>query len=668
MAYTRSTELCQIQFELDTLADKLEDDWRTLFYLIPRQIDDIDRPPGSYAIKYNGTQERELEDYGERQNISRARQLLEEWSTSGRKENRPRLGHLLTLLIKGNLFRAADYIARDMLKDNLPERPSCGPAAPIDIDRELDCELEKMLDGVTYPDSAALHNGMQSLTLEENLDRPEPPKREQVTVLGELIASGVSNSENNEQSNTGSAVMPMLSALLAPDAEAGPSGVAPVFSIVGNTLSSTSDSMSDTSSSASTSTSESRSAQMSTTLGTIAEDDGVPNLSIFGATSLHSNLSNGGDNPVPRFSAIFTSTQQQSSVSGSPQLPRFSIIGLSQEERGDISTVNNSNLIQFSSVNCPISSIANFPYSLLKTATANFDKRPFSKDKLEVAEGRLLGTGGFGEVFLGINLSADIALAAVKRLFPSNYKYREKYDREREILTKYSHPNIVRLFGYSEDNELCLVYEFLADGNLESALERSRRRQSLLTASSRIDYLLGIASAIEYLHSPQVQVIHRDITLANVLLDGASVAKLCDFGLVKRIDSMTATSVMGTGPYLAPESLRGTVTPAMDIYSFGVVLAAVGTGKEILVSVPGGEDLLELVTSEVTDPQALVDRAVRPEEVDSWLELGRCILDLAKRCLRERLQRPTARAVRERIGEIAVERPEHFSHNYSTNQ
>ncbi|XP_055534327.1 uncharacterized protein LOC129723879 [Wyeomyia smithii] len=668
MAYTRTTEICQIQFELDTLADKLEDDWRTLFYLIPRHIDDIDQPPGSYAIKYNGTQEQELDDYGERQNISRARQLLEEWSTSGRKDERPRLGHLLTLLIKGNLFRAADYIARDLLKDNPPTRPCCGPAAPIDIDRELDCQMEKMLDAVGYPDSTALRNGMNSLTLEDNLDRPEPPKREGITDLPVMAASSISNSENNEQLTIGSAPVPMLSALLAREPEAGPSGINPTFSLVGNTLSSTSDSMSDVnSSSTSTNSNDNRSVQMvvPTAMDAIGEAAEVPNLSIFGGTCSQNSVSNGGS--VPRFSALLT-TSEQPSASSSHQLPRFSVIGTSQQERGSFSMVNDSNLIQFSSVKSAPCSIVSFSYSLLKTATANFDKRPFSRDKLEPVNGRLLGVGGFGEVFLGINLSPDIALAAVKRLFPSNYKYREKYDREREVLTKHAHPNIVRLFGYSEDMQLCLVYEFLTDGNLESALEQSRRKQLLLTASSRIDYLHGIASAIEYLHSPQVQVIHRDVTLANVLLDGNSIAKLCDFGLVKRIDSMTTTSVMGTGPYLAPESLRGTVTPAMDIYSFGVVLAAVSTGKEVVVSHPGGEDLLELVTSTAVDQRSLVDHGVRTEELDDWLELGRLLLELAHGCLRERLQRPTARAVRERIAEVSRTRTEYRkNHSYAAN-
>lgn len=55
--YTHSTEIRKV-FELDELANVLEDDWRTLFYLIPRKIADIDQPAGSYPIRYNGTHER----------------------------------------------------------------------------------------------------------------------------------------------------------------------------------------------------------------------------------------------------------------------------------------------------------------------------------------------------------------------------------------------------------------------------------------------------------------------------------------------------------------------------------------------------------------------------------------------------------------------------------
>ncbi|XP_058453322.1 uncharacterized protein LOC131431552 [Malaya genurostris] len=656
-SYTHSTELCQVQFELNTLADKLEDDWRTLFYLIPSDIADIDLPDGRYKKKYNGTQEQELDSYCERQRISRACQLLEEWGTSGKKEKRPQLGHLLQLLIKGNLFRAADYVAKDLLKDAPPERPSCGPAAPIDIDRVLDGELEKMLDAASYPNSTALQNGLESLTLDNNLDRPDPQKRDHVMDLGLAPGSRVSNSDNNDQSTIASRDMPRLSALLSSD-EAGPSGTAPVPAVLldGCTLSSTSDSYIYSGSLPSSSSSErSQNSQThpSTVMGTIKENDELPNLSMFGAVA----STDGGAANVPHLSALFNNSnsvdQSHSELSNSVQLPRLSVMGFSSTNSSDSAT--NSNLIQFSSANCLTSTVIQFPYTTLESATANFDQRPFTNCNPSAPDGRLLGVGGFGEVFLGINLTPAVSLAAVKRLFPSNYKYREKFDREREILMKYSHPNIVQLLGYCDMDQLCLVYEFLPGGTLEAALDKCRQGQLLLTSDRRINYLFGIASAIEYLHSPQVQVIHRDVTLANILL-ADDIAKLCDFGLVKRVDSLTATGVMGTGPYLAPESLRGTVTPAMDVYSFGVVLAAVVTGEDVLAGnsgeLNGGKDLLERVTAREAELQELVDRRVPPEKCERWLQDGTNLLELAKRCLQERFHRPTAHDVRLRIGEM----------------
>ncbi|XP_058812850.1 interleukin-1 receptor-associated kinase 4-like [Topomyia yanbarensis] len=636
--YTHSTELSQIQFELDTLADKLEDDWRTLFYLIPRRIADINLPPGSYAIKYNGTQEQELEDYGERQKISRARQLLEEWATSGRKEERPRLGHLLQLLVKGNMFRAADLIAKYLLNDAPPERPRRGPAAPIDIDQVLDGELEKMLDAASYPDSTALHNGLQSLTLDNNLDRPDPLKRDQVTDLVLGPGDGLSNTDNNDQSTSTSIDLPRLSALLNTE-EAGPSGVQ-VLSIEGNTLSSTADSYSDSSNHSSSSSNQS---QPSTILGTIAEDDELPNLSLFDAGSTLASVDAGTAN-IPQLSALFnnpnSSTQSQPTIPNSDQLPQLSALGFSPKHSNDPATAN-SNLIQFSSVNCPSSAVQQFSYTALESATANFDTRPFTNRNPAAPNGRILGVGGFGEVFLGTNLTPDIKLAAVKRLFPSNYKYREKFDQEREILSKYTHPNIVQLLGYCDTDQLCLVYEFLPGGTMEAALKQSH---DVITATFRVNCLNGIVCALEYLHSPQVRVIHRDVTLANILLTD-STAKLCDFGLVRKVDSLTTTSVMGTGPYLAPESLRGIITPAMDVYSFGVVMQALVTGEDVL-AIDG------------TEKEPLVDQRVLLVELPKWLECGKKLLLLVTWCLREKALRPTAQELRERIDEIRREMSE----------
>lgn len=649
-------------FELDELASVLEDDWRTLFYLIPRKIADVERPAGSYPIRYNGTHESELDDYGRIQNTARARILLEEWGTSGRKGERPTLGHLYTLVDKGGMIRAVRHIEK-LLKVPESAQPDSGPAAPIDVDLELNRLIEKQLEGIAYPSSTALQNGDISITQVNNLDYDLPAKRDDVvnppnTIPDSIIEGSLpllSRSDNNDQSV---GAVPMLSDLLNADgqdteASTSDNDSTPRQTIEGNTLSSTSDSTSESSSN-STPT-ESLSRILPIVLPTIPEAGEVPNLSIFGPAASEASMDVG----IPAISALMASSDSQqiaNDVSRSTetfqseeQSSEFSSSDSTEQQSSNNEPVCASNLMAFSSTNvATVEPLINFSFDSLTTATGNFDIKRFSNGNPLQPDGRVLGIGGFGEVFLALNLTPTYPVSAVKRLFPTNYKYKEKFDRERELLSKYNHSNIVKLIGFSENVTLCLVYEYLPDGTLGAALDKSRKGQLHLTVTRRISYLFGIAAALEYLHSPLVQVVHRDVTLANILLHG-DVAKLCDFGLVKRIDSITATEVSGTGPYISPEAMRGTVTPALDVYSYGVVLAEVVTGEEVLCEVlpEGVGDLIERVTARGADLKSMVDRKVSQHELSEWLTYGKELLKLSNWCLRERFKRPSAAAVRE---------------------
>lgn len=666
--YTHSTEIRKV-FELDELANVLEDDWRTLFYLIPRKIADIDQPAGSYPIRYNGTHESELDEYGKAQNTARARLLLEEWGTSGRKAERPTLGHLYALVDKGGMIRACRHIEK-LLKVPESAQPNSGPAAPIDVDSELDRVLEEQLGKISYPNSTALQNGDISITQANNLDYQLPSKREDVVnppnAVPDSIIEGtlpiLSRSDNNEQS----VVVPMLSDLLRTDGEVPEASTSnnestPRQTVEGVTISSTSDSASESINSTPTPT-ESMSRVLPVVLPTIPEAGELPNLSIFGSAAPEESVEAG----LPALSALLPNSEDQ------PNTDHSSRLSTTVSSEGDTSASNSSyssapqssnvepldipsNLIVFSSEH-PVAAMEpmiNFPFALLQTVTANFDSKRFTNRNPMQPDGRILGTGGFGEVFLALNLTTTYPVSAVKRLFPTNYKYKEKFERELEILSNYNHPNIVKLIGFSKDVTLCLVYEYLPDGTLGAALEKSRQGQLHLPVNRRISYLLGVAAALEYLHGPLVQVVHRDVTLANILLHG-DVAKLCDFGLVRRIDSMTSTEVSGTGPYISPEAMRGTVTPALDVYSFGVVLAEVVTGEEVLsVAIPEGTgDLIERVTERGADLESMVDRKITSGELSRWLTIGKDLLKLSNWCLRDRFKRPSASAVRSSIQDM----------------
>ncbi|KAG2665649.1 hypothetical protein I3760_15G018200 [Carya illinoinensis] len=148
------------------------------------------------------------------------------------------------------------------------------------------------------------------------------------------------------------------------------------------------------------------------------------------------------------------------------------------------------------------------------------------------------------------------------------------------------HKNLVRLQGWCcERSELLLVYEYLPNGSLNKILHKHSNSTIHLSWQQRLNIVLGVASALTYLHDEcERQIIHRDVKTCNIMLDAEFNAKLGDFGLaaVYEHSSVTreATIPAGTMGYLAPEYVySGVPTKKTDVYSFGVVVLEVATGR-----------------------------------------------------------------------------------------
>ncbi|XVF83691.1 hypothetical protein PTKIN_Ptkin16aG0510900 [Pterospermum kingtungense] len=230
------------------------------------------------------------------------------------------------------------------------------------------------------------------------------------------------------------------------------------------------------------------------------------------------------------------------------------------------------------------SNLKNFNFSDLRTATRNF--RPDS----------VLGEGGFGCVFKGwIDENSLTAtkpgtgmVIAVKRLNQEGLQGHQEWLTEINYLGQLYHPNLVKLVGYCfEDDHRLLVYEFMPKGSLENHLFRRNSHFQPLSWSLRMKVALGAAKGLAFLHSDEVKVIYRDFKSSNILLDSNYNAKLSDFGLAKDgptgDKSHVSTRVMGTYGYAAPEYMAtGHLTARSDIYSFGVVLLEMLTGKRAL--------------------------------------------------------------------------------------
>ncbi|OEL26461.1 Serine/threonine-protein kinase PBS1 [Dichanthelium oligosanthes] len=215
------------------------------------------------------------------------------------------------------------------------------------------------------------------------------------------------------------------------------------------------------------------------------------------------------------------------------------------------------------------------------------------------SEKNLLGEGGFGRVYKG-QLDDTKEVIAVKQLDRDGFQGNREFLVEVLMLSLLHHPNLVKLLGYCTDsNQRILVYECMPKGSLEDHLLDLPPNWKPLPWHTRMQIAVGAAKGIEYLHEvANPPVIYRDLKASNILLDRDFNAKLSDFGLAKLgpmgDQSHVSTRVMGTYGYCAPEyAMTGKLTKMSDIYSFGVVLLELITGRRAIdVNRPSEEQVL----------------------------------------------------------------------------
>uniref|UniRef100_A0A453DXJ6 non-specific serine/threonine protein kinase n=1 Tax=Aegilops tauschii subsp. strangulata TaxID=200361 RepID=A0A453DXJ6_AEGTS len=224
-----------------------------------------------------------------------------------------------------------------------------------------------------------------------------------------------------------------------------------------------------------------------------------------------------------------------------------------------------------------------FTFEQLKSATEQF------ADKL--------GEGGFGSVFKGQFGDERIA---VKRLDRSGQGKRE-FSAEVQTIGSIHHINLVRLIGFcAEKSHRLLVYEYMPKGSLDRWIYcRHDNDAPPLDWSTRCKIITQIAKGLSYLHEECTKrIAHLDVKPQNILLDDNFNAKLSDFGLCKLIDrdmSQVVTRMRGTPGYLAPEWLTSHITEKADIYSFGVVVMEIISGRKNL-DTSRSEESIHLIT------------------------------------------------------------------------
>jgi serine/threonine protein kinase len=232
-----------------------------------------------------------------------------------------------------------------------------------------------------------------------------------------------------------------------------------------------------------------------------------------------------------------------------------------------------------------------------------------------------LGEGGMATVYKAYDtrLEREVAVKFIRKdAFPPNQLEvtLKRFEREAKALARLSHLNIVKVYDYGEyEDAPYLVEEYLPGGTLKQRLGKPMPWQEA------VRLLLPVARALEYAH--RQGMVHRDVKPSNILITSEGAPMLTDFGIAKLLageetQNLTGTGIgIGTPEYMAPEQWTGALGPGLDIYSLGVVLYELVTGRKPYTADTPAAILLKQVNDPLPSPNQFVPDL--PEAVDRFL-------------------------------------------------
>jgi serine/threonine protein kinase/beta-lactam-binding protein with PASTA domain len=258
-----------------------------------------------------------------------------------------------------------------------------------------------------------------------------------------------------------------------------------------------------------------------------------------------------------------------------------------------------------------------------------------------------LGGGGMAIVYKGRDtlLNRLVTIKVLRPEFTSDEDFVQRFRREAQAVARLSHPNIVSIYDVGWEEQIhYLVMEYVEGDNLKNLI----RSQGTIPPGQAVEFALQISDALQHAH--ENDIVHRDVKPQNILITREGRAKLTDFGIAKEATTATLTqtdTVVGSVHYISPEQAKGeTAEPASDIYSLGIVMYEMVTGKlpfqgetPIAVALKQIQDIPERPTSiNPALPQRLENiilRAMAKKPVDRYenarqlsIELGGMIKNL----------------------------------------
>ena len=229
-----------------------------------------------------------------------------------------------------------------------------------------------------------------------------------------------------------------------------------------------------------------------------------------------------------------------------------------------------------------------------------------------------LGRGGMGVVYRArqLSLGRDVAVKMILRGQFATQIDRERFETEAQAAAKLDHPGIVPVYEVGEiDGRPYFSMKHVAGTTLAQRLTSGP-----LPPREAARILASVARAIHFAHMRGV--LHRDLKPSNILLDEHGEPHVTDFGLAKQIsdaDTITKTGVMlGTPAYVSPEQaagIRGQVGPRSDVYSLGVILYHMLTGRPPFQAASPAEMVLLVLEQDPVPPRMLNPKADRDLEM-----------------------------------------------------